>query len=104
LAGCPKGKADKGKDPGRTFLEAGKEIIIAFPAESRIAPGEAADHTPVHPFPVHDLQKVFQAGQAGFFIFIKKRESFVPGAIGASFPSHLFRKQVSVGVDDHGWQ
>jgi hypothetical protein len=102
LAGCPKREADKGKNPGRAFLEAGKKVIVAFPAESRVAPGKAADHTPVHSLPVHDLQKVLKPGETGFFIFVKKRESFVPGAISPSFLSHLFRKQMSVSVNDHG--
>jgi hypothetical protein len=102
LAGCPKREADKGKDPRRTFLEAGKEVIVAFPAESRVAPGKAADHTAVHSLPIHDLKKFLQPGETGFFISVKKRESFVLGAISPSFLSHLFRKQVSVSVNDHG--
>jgi hypothetical protein len=85
-------------------LEAGKEVIVAFPAESRVAPGKPADHTPVHPFPVHDFKKVFQPGKAGFFISIKEGEGFVPGAIGSASLSNLFRKQVGVSVDDHGGQ
>jgi hypothetical protein len=102
LAGCPKRKADKGKDPRRIFLEAGKEVIVAFPAESRVAPGKAADHAPVHSLAIHDREKVLQPRETGFFISVKKRESFVPGAIGPSFLPHLFRKQVSVSVNDHG--
>ena len=78
-----------------------ERIIIALSAEPRVFPGKSADHTGIHPLPVHGLEKLFQACYAGLRLLVYDPKPFISLAEEMAVLPNLLWEKMGVRVNNH---